>query len=177
MLERLKLEPGRDVVQLDYVEETRMWSLMAGSDVCVNLRWPTMGETSGAAIRALALGRPLIVSDVGWFAELPDGVVAKVPVDEWEVDVLAALLERLGGDEQLRTSLGTAARDYVEREHDPGHVADLYVAALEEAAGGPLVLDALLQEVALAAADIRLDSNDPEIARVAGAIRETGLRN
>jgi len=63
------------VQRLDYVPEERMWSLMAACDVLVNLRFPTMGETSGSAIRALSLGRPLIVSDVGWFSELPDGAV------------------------------------------------------------------------------------------------------
>jgi glycosyltransferase involved in cell wall biosynthesis len=175
MLERLGLERQRDVVQLDYVEEDRLWSLMGASDVCVNLRWPTMGETSGAVIRALALGRPLVVSDIGWFAELPDDVVAKVPVDEWEVELLATLLERLAGDERLRTALGAAASDYVKREHELGKVADLYVAALEEAAGGPFVRDALLEEVALAAADVGLQADDPEIVRVAAAIREAGL--
>jgi glycosyltransferase involved in cell wall biosynthesis len=175
MLERLGLEQQQDVVQLDYVEESRLWALMAASDVCVNLRCPTMGETSGVAIRALALGRPLVVSDVGWFAELPDDVVAKVPVDEWEVELLATLLKRLAGDERLRTALGAAASEFIRREHDLGRVADLYVAVLEEAAGGPFVRDALLQEVALAAADVGLEASDPEIARVAAAIREVGL--
>ena len=31
------------------------------------------------AIRALSLGNPLVVSDVGWFSELPDDVVAQGP--------------------------------------------------------------------------------------------------
>ena len=70
-----------------------MWSLMAACDVLVNLRYPTMGETSGSVIRALSLGRPLIVSDVGWFSELPDDVVLKVPVDEYEVATLEAALD------------------------------------------------------------------------------------
>ena len=43
-----------------------------------------MGETSGVALRALSLGRPLVVSDLGWFAELPDEVALKIPVDERE---------------------------------------------------------------------------------------------
>ena len=42
---------------LDYVPEERMWSLMAACDVLVNLRYPTMGETSGSVIRALSLGQ------------------------------------------------------------------------------------------------------------------------
>ena len=175
MFEGLGLELGRDVLQLDYVDENRLWSLIAGSDVCVNLRWPTMGETSGAAIRALGVGRPLIVSDVGWFAELPDDAVAKVPPDAREVDLLAALLERLASDEPMRNALGAAAREYVRREHDLRRVAKLYVAALEETAGGWFVREALLQEVAVAAADVQLDASDPELSQVAEAIRETGV--
>jgi glycosyltransferase involved in cell wall biosynthesis len=175
LLETVGLEHGQDVIQLDYVDEARLWSLMAASHVCVNLRSPTMGETSGAAIRAIALGRPLIVSDVGWFAELPDGVVAKVPPDEHEVDLLATLLERLASDEALRTALGAAARHYARAEYDLGRVARMYVAALEETAGGHLVREALLQEVAVAAADVQLDATDPELGRVAAAIRESGL--
>src|SRR6202012_3541881 len=68
-LERLGLTDG--VERLDYVSEERMWSLMAACDVLVNLRYPTMGETSGSVIRGLALGKPLLVSDLGWVAGLP----------------------------------------------------------------------------------------------------------
>ena len=50
------------------------------------------------AIRALTVGTPLVVSDVGWFSELPDAVAAKVPVDELEVETLVATLERLVSD-------------------------------------------------------------------------------
>jgi glycosyltransferase involved in cell wall biosynthesis len=53
-LERLGLS-GDGVVRLDYVPEERMWSLMAACDVLVNLRHPTMGETSGSVVRALSL--------------------------------------------------------------------------------------------------------------------------
>src|SRR5207253_4517491 len=129
-LERLGLTDG--VTRLDYVPEERMWSLMAACDVLVNLRYPTMGETSGSVIRALSLGKPLIVSDVGWFSELPDDAVLKVPVDEYEVATLEAAF-RVATEHGA--SLGAAARTYVEREHALGHVADLYAEALEVAAG------------------------------------------
>src|SRR5207247_5217159 len=83
----------------DYVDEQRLWSLMAACDVCVALRSPTMGETSGSAIRALVLGRPLVVSDTGWFRELPEEVALKVPVDEHEAETLAGALEPLAGND------------------------------------------------------------------------------
>ena len=82
LLARHRLERGRDVVLIDHVSEERLWALLSAFDVSVSLRAPTMGETSAMALRALAVGRPLVVSDLGWFAELPDAVAAKVPVDE-----------------------------------------------------------------------------------------------
>ena len=120
---------------------------MAACDVHVNLRSPTMGETSGTAIRALALGKPLVVSDVGWFSELPDEVALKVPVDDHEVETLAAALELLASRPDVRAAMGEAARELARREHDLDRVADLYVAAFEQAAGGGAVADAVLREV------------------------------
>src|SRR4029077_14903198 len=97
----------------------------AARAVLVTPRSPTMGETSGSVIRALSLGKPLLVSDVGWFSELPDNVVLKVPVDELEVVTLSAALEFAAEHSGV---LGPAARDYVEREHSLSSVADAYVA-------------------------------------------------
>jgi hypothetical protein len=127
------------------------------------------------AIRALSLGKPLVVSDAGWFSELPDSVVAKVPVDEFEVATLAATLELLAQDDALRERMGEAASQYVREQHDLGHVADLYVATLEEVAGGPAVRDAVLGEVAKAAYEAGISSGDPEIAEIAATAREVGL--
>src|SRR2546423_6595965 len=100
---------------------------MAACDAIVNLRSPTMGETSGSAIRALSLGKPLVVSDVGWFAELPGQAVIKVPVDEREEVPLAAALEALT-DEDARRTMGAAAKELVEREQRLDRVAEAYPA-------------------------------------------------
>ena len=132
-LEALGLERGRDVLESGRTAERDLWALLARADVSVSLRWPTMGETSGIAVRALALGRPLVVSDVGWFSELPDEVAAKVAVDEWEVDLLAAVLELLAGDERLRERMGVAARAHAEEEHSLRLAAAAYAAALAQA--------------------------------------------
>jgi glycosyltransferase involved in cell wall biosynthesis len=152
-LERLGLS-GEGVVRLPYIPENRMWELMSACDVLVNLRFPTMGETSGSAIRAMSLGKPLVVSDVGWFAELPDDVALKVPVDELEVPTLEAALELAV---QHGRALGANARDYVEREHALPRVAADYATALEVAAGGDAVNDAMLYRIAEAAAEVGID--------------------
>jgi glycosyltransferase involved in cell wall biosynthesis len=161
-----------DVLREEYVPEDRLWALMAACDAIVSLRSPTMGETSGSAIRALSLGKPLVVSDVGWFSELPGEAVLKVPVDEREEDTLAAALEALT-DEQVRRSMGAAGRVLVEREHRLDRVAEAYAAALEELAGGPAVEDRVLEEVARAAAEVGIGGEDA--AKLAARLKEVGL--
>ena len=158
-----------------YVDEERLWSLMASCDVVVSLRSPTMGETSGTAIRALSIGRPLVVSDVGWFSELPDTVAVKVMPDEREVETLAGELQRLLVDDETLRSMGNAALDLARSEHDLDRVADLYVTALEEAAGGEAVRDAVTREMAEAAAEVGIGPEDPEAGELAARLREAGL--
>jgi glycosyltransferase involved in cell wall biosynthesis len=166
---------GRDAVVFDHVDESHLWSLMSACDICVNLRFPTMGETSAAALRVLSLGKPLVVSDVGWFAELPDSVAAKVPVDEWEVETLARTLMLLAERPDVREAMGSAARAYVREEHDLDRVADLYVAAIEKAVGGAAVRDSVLAEVAAAAHDVGFEPGSPELGRVATRAADLGL--
>jgi glycosyltransferase involved in cell wall biosynthesis len=166
---------GDGVLRLDHQDERELWQLLADCDVCVSLRWPTMGETSGMALRALSLGKPLVVSDAGWFSELPDSVAAKVPIDELEVQTLAAFLVRLAGDDDLRKSMGAASAEYARREHDLDRVADVYLAALEEVAGGSAVRDAVLGDVARSAREVGMTAHDRELAEVGQASREVGL--
>ena len=157
------------------MDERRLWALMAGVDGCVNLRHPTMGETSGSVIRSLSLGKPLIVNDIGWFSELPDAVALKVAVDELEVETLEAGLELLVTRQDVRVAMGTAAAELARSEHDLDHVADLYAAALEEAAGGSAVGDAVLREVSEAAADVGISPEAAEAGEIARRLAEVEL--
>jgi hypothetical protein len=98
-----------------------------------------------------------------------------VPVDEHEIEALAAALERLAADSRLRAAMGAAARMLVERDHALPHVADLYVSALEQAAGGRAVRDATLREVADAAADVGIDADDEAAAELVRRLDEVEL--
>jgi glycosyltransferase involved in cell wall biosynthesis len=121
----------RDHGLLDHVDRVgrvskeRLYAELAEADVCVNLRHPTSGETSGIVQRALAAGRPVVVSDVGWFSELPDDCAAKVPAGEGEVLALAATLEALARDRTRRAAMGEAALAYAARL-DPASRAAAY---------------------------------------------------
>ncbi|MBA2333225.1 MAG: glycosyltransferase family 4 protein [Actinobacteria bacterium] len=173
-LQRLGLSSD-GILRESYVDEARLWSLMAACDVCVNLRAPTMGETSGSVIRQLSLGKPVVVSDVGWFSELPDEVALKIPVDVGEAETLHAALELLAGNGAVRATMSRAALELARREHDLEHVAELYASALEQAAGGELVANAVLGDVAGAAAEVGIEPGSREASELARRLAEVGL--
>lgn len=101
------------------------------ADVCVQLRYPTRGETSAALLRALAAGATCVVSDDGAFSEYPDNVVLKVGGPASEVEELTAVLVRLYDDPALRDSLGQQAARYVHIHNDFSRVVCQYRAMIE----------------------------------------------
>lgn len=105
---------------------------IAACDLCLNLRYPTAGETSASLLRVLAAGRPAVVSDHGHFAELPDDVAVQVALGDGELEALSAALGALAGDRQRLAAMGAAARAHVEREHDPERAAAAILAAAQE---------------------------------------------
>jgi glycosyltransferase involved in cell wall biosynthesis len=173
-LQRLGLT-GDGLVREPWVDEQRLWALMAGSDVLVNLRHPTMGETSGSVIRGLSLGKPLVVSDVGWFSELPRDVALAVPPDDDEVATLTAALELLASRPDVREAMGANAAELARREHDVERVAELYAAALERAAGGAAVDDAVLRDVSDAASEVGISAETAEAKEIARRLAEVEL--
>jgi glycosyltransferase involved in cell wall biosynthesis len=99
-----------------YVDLIEFNSFIEYTDIVVNLRYPSMGETSGAMIRALGLGKPCIVSNDAWFSELPDDVVVKVENDNIAEELYQNLLHLLENP-HLMKDLSDKAKEYVQKEH------------------------------------------------------------
>ena len=110
-------------------------ALFAAADVCVNLRFPTAGETSAAVLRLMSAGLPTIVTETGAFADLPDDAVLKVPPDAFEGELLTTYLRALATNEPFRRALGANARDFVRREHTMRRAAEGYLDVLSEVTG------------------------------------------
>ncbi|HLL77212.1 MAG TPA: glycosyltransferase family 4 protein [Pyrinomonadaceae bacterium] len=102
------------------------------TDIAVNLRERTVGETSASVCRIMAAGVPVLVSDVGWFSELPDDAVVKIDAGEGSDAQLRAFLARLIADEPLRRRIGENARLYVLAEHSIERSAAAYLDFLSE---------------------------------------------
>jgi glycosyltransferase involved in cell wall biosynthesis/SAM-dependent methyltransferase len=89
---------------------------LAACDIVLNLRYPTVGESSGTLLRSLGMGKAVVVSDVGSFREYPDEICLKAPVDASEEEHLFEYLNLLVSRPELAREMGAKARAWVERE-------------------------------------------------------------
>ena len=109
---------------------------LAACDIVLNLRYPTVGESSGTMLRAMGLGKAVVVSDVGSFREFPDEVCLKAPVDASEEDLLFEYLNLLVSRPEAARELGRRARDWVAERCNWDCVANLYADFLKAVVEG-----------------------------------------
>ena len=112
---------------------------IAAADVCLNLRYPTAGETSASLLRLFAAGKAVIVTRTDAYAELPDDVCAKIEADEYELQVLRGHLEFLAQRADVRTALGANARAFALSGHSLEQAAAAYADFLRAVGEGRAV--------------------------------------
>jgi hypothetical protein len=133
MVERMGLE---DTVTITgFVDRAAFEDYVAAADICINLRFPTGGETSSSLFRLLGAGKPTLVSAVGAFAELPSSVAAQVDVDASESDLILAYVRLFAARPDLARQLGDRAREFVAREHTLANSAKAYARFLAQLYG------------------------------------------
>ena len=119
------------VIYRPYVSEREFWDLVAITDICVNLRSPSAGETSGIAVKLAAAGKPVIVTDGQESVRYPADSFWKIDAGEMEVAMLSEMLRVLAKDQLLRVTVGASARHYVLDHHALPKVLKLYQKALQ----------------------------------------------
>ncbi len=123
------------VTMTGFLDPAAFPAAIAACDLCLNLRYPSAGETSASLLRILALGRAAVASDYAQFVELPDDIVVKAPLKDdpgAEAGALAGLLRDLLGAPDRLVGMGAAARAFIEREHGPASAARAVFEALDE---------------------------------------------
>ena len=122
-------------IRLPFVPEEEFWRLVAVSDICVNLRYPSAGETSGIAAKLTAAGKPVIVTDGEEYSGYQEGAVLKVDPGESEVELLAHYLCALAGEPEMRAVIGGKAARFAAEHQSIEKVGELYMQALRQVAG------------------------------------------
>ena len=124
-------------VATGYLDEEALDDYVSMADVLVNLRFPTVGESSGSLARALAAAACVIVSDTGSYAEIPSSAVLHLPPDAHGAD-LAAVLGSLIDTPALRATLGAGAARYASTTLALDAYGDALARVLRQAAPGLL---------------------------------------
>ena len=123
-----------------YVETGALPAYLAASDVVLSLRWPSARETSASWLRAIAAGRPTLVTDLAQQADVPmldprswTVVHAQATLDRLEpvavsIDILdeqhslTVALKRLTTDPALRVAAGRGGTRTLDgRTHGRSH--------------------------------------------------------
>ena len=112
----------------------RFYLYMLACDVVVNLRFPSTGELSGTLIRTLGMGKPVLVSNTGPFAEFPEHTVARIDLGPPEVSEIARVLLLLARNPHLREAMGRFAREHVEAQYKLSDEASAYAEFLKKVA-------------------------------------------
>jgi glycosyltransferase involved in cell wall biosynthesis len=133
-----------------YVPDDDLDAHVVMADVCLSLRWPSGRETSGTWLRALAAGKPTVVTDLAHGGEVPSldprnwavlpapfarpGTPAgpacvSVSLTDEQAQLLLAM-GRLQEDARLRAALGAAARTHWSVHHTMDASVQDYRAAL-----------------------------------------------
>jgi glycosyltransferase involved in cell wall biosynthesis len=110
-----------------------MYEMISASDVCVNLRYPSMGESSATLAMIMAMGCPGLVTPVGQFKEFPDDVCGKIPLGAGEKAAMVRQFEELHETPETGRCMGEKARAFVEDRGWPD-VARRYCSCLIKAA-------------------------------------------
>ncbi|MBT4522031.1 MAG: glycosyltransferase family 4 protein [Halieaceae bacterium] len=101
-----------------YVEDEALEQSLREAHFALNLRWPTMGEASASQLRYWSAALPTLVTDVGWYGELPDDTVCKVSRDN-EVESLRERLQDIVDSPGRYAAVGVAGWQYLKSQHSP----------------------------------------------------------
>jgi glycosyltransferase involved in cell wall biosynthesis len=99
---------------------------LAAADVCLNLRCPTAGETSGVAISAMGMGKAVVFTAGAEIERFPENACLRIAAGPGEETSLAELLAWLASRKEIAAAIGSRAAAWIREHHDPARVAERY---------------------------------------------------
>jgi glycosyltransferase involved in cell wall biosynthesis len=111
LIAALKLE--KEVRITGYVADDVFHDLILATDMAVNLRYPTAGETSASLLDLMSMKVPVVVFDYRQFSEVPDGCCVKIGLGDHEVGELYFAMKTLATNQEARKQIGESAAQYV----------------------------------------------------------------
>ena len=153
---------------LGVVSDASLRTELEEADVICALRWPVLEGASASAIEAMHSGRPVVVTNAGFYKDLPSDLVFKVDPDNEHAD-LRRHLECLAQDRSVGERTGLAAAHWASTAFTAEAYADQLVPFLEEVIESQPLLRAA-DQVGRNLAGLGLKPGDAAIERIASAM-------
>jgi len=104
------------------VDDTELAIAVGETDVMSCLRWPSLEAASASAIEAMLYGKATVVTDTGFYGEIPDDCVEKISHED-EINELRTTLERLYSSPGARAAMGERARQWASSTYSADNYA------------------------------------------------------
>ena len=114
-----------------YVSRQDFIKYLKATDICLNLRYPTAGETSATLIKALSMGLPVITTNYAQYKEYPDNCCWKADLGDLEVELLAEYLFVLATREDVRRKMSINAIKYSRENNNIERTVWQYLKAID----------------------------------------------
>ena len=124
------------------VDDTALIEAIAETDVIISLRWPTLEAASASAIEAMLYGKPIVVTDAGFCAEIPSSFVLKISPENETKDI-ESVLQRLINDSNLGPTIGFKAQKWASRTFTPENYANNLIEMAKDVSRSKPAIDAI----------------------------------
>jgi glycosyltransferase involved in cell wall biosynthesis len=116
--------PG--VVRLPYLPEREFWYAAGAVDACLNLRYPSTGETSGISIRLMGIGKPVMMTDSPECARFPEDACLRIDSGAAERDSLHDHMILVTSMTGLARAIGLRGARHIAAHHRVDEVSKQY---------------------------------------------------
>ena len=124
-------QPG--VLRTGFLPEPDFWRWASAADACINLRYPSCGETSGISMRLMSLAKPVIVTAGGEYEAFPASAYLPVDPGSAEPSQLEEWMVQLARHRDWGLHIGQSAAAHLRQHHAPATVAQQVLEVLRPA--------------------------------------------
>ncbi len=114
------------ILRVGHLPERDFWRFAQATDVCVNLRYPAAGESSGIAVRMMGIGKPVVFTSGEEVARIPENACLRVDTGPAEEEMLSSTLAWLAADRRAAVEIGRRAARHIAEEHALDKIARRY---------------------------------------------------
>ena len=105
------------IIRLPHLSETEFHLATAAVDACINLRYPSAGETSGIVVRLMGLGKPVFVTGSPECAHFPENACIRIPPGPAERESLRLHMILVSSMSDVVRAIGHRGAFHIQTHH------------------------------------------------------------